>query len=376
MKRKILLYGVILALIIVGIPYIIGLMAEQTFLDSAKTLSEFDGFTVEVVDYQRGIYQSTAQTRITLSSGVVHRFLSVLSKEASSDPNSNQQAKQPVSILFDHQIEHGPYIQKEKGNYKDWLFLQARLSSGLHLSEDAKKLLEEEMGEANFLRAETTITMESAIQISLQGWPIVVEEDGLSQPIWQGVNADWDIADEPQNITGNVVMPGFYFDTEQGIFEAESIRMATARTKSNKQTLWRIDDHTSIAQVRITPSNGATVRFLQGDLRLKSQKEGKANLKMGVAEVSVNDKKYGALQLAAQLNQSNTNRWTATGELKIKQNLLPHLMMLWYQLQGQAIEAIKVDQQIASWQQQKILTQVEDQYVLALNWSAQDLGLP
>ena len=65
--RKILLYVALLAIIIVGAPFVTGYLAEVKFKEVTKVMSELDSVSIEVVKYDRGWWHSFAQTKVSLS---------------------------------------------------------------------------------------------------------------------------------------------------------------------------------------------------------------------------------------------------------------------------------------------------------------------
>lgn len=380
MKQKLLLYGLLFFIVVIGVPYIMGMVTEQSFKEVSATLSSFDGFAVEVIEYERGIVSSKAKTRLTLTGGMIKKFLNVLEDEVSTSP-PNKQAPKSLKVILDHDIRHGPFVRKEKGNFKDWLFVQGVLQSRLHLSDEAKKLLEEEMGENDFLQVATNISMDGDITIELVGKPIVVEEQDIEESVWQGIHAVWQISNNLQHIKGEVEIPGFYFDTEQSVYQGDGILLTTDRkavkskNMAHKEWAWKVKDKYIIDKLMIRPLKAKTLTMQGMFVSLDSVKENKGALKLNVDQVHLASDLHGEIQVVGTVSNPNSNHWALEGKLIMQQNLLPEMINYYHLIHSGQQQNVPAKQTIEQLQSDNKLQTKENKYIVDILWSAQDLGL-
>lgn len=329
MKRKLFLYGLLLAVLVVGIPYFTGQVAKHRFQQLAQALSYSEHGAVTVLSYESGWHKSKAKTRLTLTSGMLKSFLDELGEESLKVPE-NLFVNRPLRIVLEHEIEHGPFVKKAKGNWKDWLFVQAVIHSKLSISEDAKALLEQEIGEKDFISITTEIAMDNNISLSLQGKPISVTENNVEHSIWQGILGTWYFTDDLNRMTGKITIPGFYLETAGKEYSVEDLLLSydTKRlsdTGTAEYPVFIKDNKLFANKITIRSQNKHMLilhSVVANSYSDKAQNE-QFNLKIAMLEIDAHE--YGGLQLDASLQKTNLKQFTGKGTLKGSAVLVPEL---------------------------------------------------
>lgn len=329
MKRKLFLYGLLIAVLVAGIPYFTGQIAKYRFHTFAQALSHPEHGVVTVLNYRSGWRKSYAETRITLTTGMLKVFLDELGQESSKVPE-NFAMNRPLKIVLEHEIEHGPFVQRAKGNWKDWLFVQALIRSKLHLSEEAKALLEQEIGEKDFISVTTEISMDNDIHLSLQSKPIRVTENNVEHTIWEGVEGTWYFADDLKAMTGKMAIPGFYFETagkeywiEDLLLTYDSKHLLQGHAVGNP--IIKKDNKLFINKITARSKNQhmLVLHSIAAESQSDEKEHNQFSLKVALLELDAHE--YGALQLDASLQNAHIQHFTAKGVFQGSAVLLAQL---------------------------------------------------
>lgn len=217
MKRKIVLYVAILAIIIGGAPYLTGMLVETKFQEVVKTLSDIDSapLSIQLTEYKRGWRKSYAKTKVTIYSG------------------NNE-----YNLMLEHEIRHGPFVQLHDDNYKDWHFARALVHSKILLNEHAKKVLIAEIGQTELLNINSEMAINGAVQIRVNGKELKLKEhEGTSRIAWKGVQGEWDLTSDLRHLKGQVVMPGLDIDLNGSRYFVEDLNYTTTLSRT-EEGLW------------------------------------------------------------------------------------------------------------------------------------------
>lgn len=366
MKHKLILYGLLATLLIGGVPYITGMLAEQRFQDLTTSISRFESMDVTVLSYDRGWRKSKARTRITLNGGLLKRFIETLGEDTGAG-SRQLRANQPLKVIVEHQITHGPFLTKEKGNYKDWLFAQGFIESRLVISDAAKQMLESEIGDKDFIVLQTLLNMDGNAFVNLIGKPIFVKQDNIEETVWGGIEAQWVFSNDLNNIEGVLRVPAFHFDTEKSEYMARDLMIRTKRKQDDRKSkVWSAHDLIECESITVKPHHQSSVTFEQIALITQSKVEKKNQspiTQLRVAKVDVGPTSYGALRFDGSILQHQPFR--VKGTLALDQTLLKALIPLYTALQAQSIDADLFIQQGISNQSIKIK---DNMYLVDLNY--------
>lgn len=233
MKRKVGLYIVLLAIIIGGAPYFTGYLVETKFQDVVKVASEFEPVDIAILEYQRGWRKSYAKTRVTFDGKYLQKFIRALEKNAT--PEFTQSG---LSVVLEHEIRHGPFVQLKDDNYRDWLFALASIHSKLFLTERAKEILTSEFGDPELLDLHGEMSIEGDVRSKIIGKALKWKEaDGKEHVIFKGLQANWRLTRDMKRFEGELTIPGFDFDWEGKHYSAEGLIFKSERYKS-PEGLW------------------------------------------------------------------------------------------------------------------------------------------
>jgi uncharacterized protein YdgA (DUF945 family) len=307
MNRKIAIYVVLLAIIIGGAPYFTGYLVETKFQDVVRVASEFDSMNVQVVEYKRGWRKSMAKTRVTLQGKYLQKFMSAI-----QTPNTNP-GQRTLTIMLEHEIRHGPFVQLRDGNYKDWAFALATFHSSLFLTDEAKKLLTAEIGDPNLLAMDGEITIEGAVKATVVGKPIKIKQADKEVTLWQGVHGEWSVTKDMKHLRIETIAPGFNFEWGNKHYYGEQIIIKTERQKS-PEGLWLGKSTFNLQTMKITDQQNHSIDLVALNTA------GVLNITNGMAEVS------GSLNLE-KMTYQNKAYGPINGTLTIN-NLDPQIVKI------------------------------------------------
>ncbi len=198
MKRKIGIYILLIAIIVGAAPYLVGFLVENRFKDIVQAASELNSLSVTIVEYQRGWRQSHAKTRVTFHGDMVSKIASNFDSR-----------KDELSVMINHDIRHGPFVQLKEGDYTDWNFALANIKSDLSLTEEAKKQLIAVVGETELLTMNSEIKIDGTTKANLNSKELKIKDGEHDHILWKGLKGDWELSRDYKRIQGKILMPGF-----------------------------------------------------------------------------------------------------------------------------------------------------------------------
>lgn len=198
MKRKIGIYILLIAIIVGAAPYLVGFLVENRFKDIVQAASELNSLSVTIVEYQRGWRQSHAKTRVTFHGDAIAKVASNFDSH-----------KDELSVMINHDIRHGPFVQLKDGDYTDWNFALANIKSDLLLTEEAKKQLIAVVGETDLLTMNSEIKIDGATKAHISGKELKINDGEQDHIFWKGLKGEWELSRDYKRIQGQLLMPGF-----------------------------------------------------------------------------------------------------------------------------------------------------------------------
>lgn len=166
-----------------GTSYYIGGKIQEALEQTADVWSSEDGFTVRVLEYDRGLLRSHAQT-----------LWSFASEEEIYD------------ITVTHDILHGPWPMGKA----------AKVVSQFLLPEDSDPQLIDALRERAPLEWVTTASWSGKTQHTLFSPNFAASFDDGSSLTWGGLQADWTLSPERTDTSGTVRMPVLRVKVEDG----------------------------------------------------------------------------------------------------------------------------------------------------------------
>lgn len=193
--------GVIGAGVGVGLPYYGGMLTKATYMKQIEEINASSSTKVKALDYQQGIFESSARTEITIVT-----------------------ADGPVSFSLDHQIKHGPtFSNPHAATIITMPQLPEDLVSGLKLDKDALALT-------------THVGFSGASSTKISSAAFTKEKDNTKFE-WGGIDGTINTSADAGKVELNVTMGGLNV-TEPD--ENVSIRPVTLTSSMTKQDngLW------------------------------------------------------------------------------------------------------------------------------------------
>lgn len=303
--RKLLLYVALLAIIIGGAPYITGYLAEAKFKEVVKVISDIDSGSIEVVKYERGWRHSFAQTKITFSSSYSESIIKLMSGLEPSQKEALEKAG--VSILLDHEIQHGPFVQAKQGDWKNWRLALAAFHSQVLLSHEVKEILEKVIGQAKLIDIHGQISIEGAVQVSFESLPITLKADNAEYFNWKGGAGDWKLSRDMKSFDVRFNFPGVMSQITGKTFSFEKISGHYDEHKS-PEGLWlgmiKFGMDSITVKDAITPANN----LMLTNFTIDSQSGSHSGLiaatgNMAIQEIKVGDKSFGPFTVESSLKK-------------------------------------------------------------------------
>ena len=317
MKRKIILYGMLLLIIVGGIPYFTGRLVENKFNQLTQALADNPDISLENLSYERHWRKGIAKTRVTVEGGLLKKLLEELGEELNTQGSAGN-LHQPITIMLEHEVRYGPFVQLQDGNYGDWEFAQAIVYSKLYLSEEAKAILEAELGQVDFILLKSMISIDGEISIELEGQPIKIKEGDIEEVVWEGMQGEWHISQNLREIEGSLVMPGFHFDVDGAVYQAKDLVFATQSQHDVKNKIWLTDGHLRVKELLINQSS--LPAFGLKDIKIKALVDNQidneqmllnSKLQVKVGSIKMEDREYGPLSYTIKIGNLSPQSFKA-----------------------------------------------------------------
>ena len=205
--KKLAGLAVILAVLILGSYYGMGIITERTLKKSIAMIDQSNGVLVEVDQYHRGLYRSTAllNWRIQVPARTTKNQEGVLVTVPA------QEYKMQIPL----DISHGPVM-----------FVDSKLKFGLgyarsHIALDqsyadqfAKAYTAESTAPTVNLVLFVNYLNDSTLDVNMPMFKLIAKE-GMSQFEWQGMNAETHISSGNKKVKGRVTIDGTIFQKDK-----------------------------------------------------------------------------------------------------------------------------------------------------------------
>ncbi len=293
MKRKIAIYVVLIGVLIGSAPYLTGMLAEKKFYDVISLVSEMETLPVKtsVVEYHRGWRKSIAKTQSTIYS------------------DRGTYLKE-YHLVLNHEIRHGPFVQLQDGNWKLWEFAKAVVYSTLDLSDEATKVLQQEVGQTDILKLQSIFATNGLVDIMVRSPQLKLKEhEGTDRTAFKGMSGEWLISADMKEIKGSMLLPGVDIDVEGMQLFIDNLSYRTSLKKSVEE-LWPGSFEAKIDNLKLTLPDKQFTLGLQG---LNTQ--GSMDVKGVTTDfygncrinyLSIKDKVYGPIDYNNALLQIDT----------------------------------------------------------------------
>ena len=261
--------------------YYIGGRVQQGLEDAAKALSAEEGLQVDIVDYQRGIAQSQAQTRWTMAHG-----------------------EEAYHFTVKHDIVHGPWPM---GN-------AAKVVSRLELPEHFNAQLAQAFQQQAPMTWTAIAHWDGSTAHTLVSPSLnTTLEDGTAVQ-WGGLNAEWTLSAQHNAMQGFAKLPLLDLHSPEAgdRLQLQQLELSFDATKPDTYQIWLGPSALKIGSLALQEtSNNVSVQLQDIDLQTSTSMQGPLlnmgfNSKIGKLQASGTDINHVELDL--QIDRINA-RW-------------------------------------------------------------------
>ncbi len=198
--KKIAGLVVILAVLILGGYYGMGLITERTLKRNVEVVNQSTGLTVNIAHYNRHWFQSSAAIDV-----LVHIPEQV---EMNKDGKSETIAAQDYTMDVPVTIYHGPVIYTSSGVLFGLGYAESDLNLPKELVEKLSPYLAPQSTSPKFkLSVFVNYTNKSRFQVEVPAFKLLAKE-GNNEAEWLGMLGDINVSSDLKNISGDFTLDG------------------------------------------------------------------------------------------------------------------------------------------------------------------------
>ncbi len=259
MRKWLLTLFIVVMVVFLGLPYVMGKLAESKVKELVSVLPTFFPAEVKLDSYQRRWFTSRARlTVMPTNPELQQKFRHYIT-------GKGLQINAPLSFSVDAQIDHGPllFAINNKGDVH-LRFGQALILATLSLGKSNQILLKNFMGQTDLLMTETTIGFNNNIyNVFISHGVAYVDQAAKIYVNWQGANGEWWLSNKFNKFKGNANLFGgsLVFDDNEWRLSKIAIELAQHRD-ANAAGLWIGDGNVKVPLV-VYRSGGKAVFALQ-----------------------------------------------------------------------------------------------------------------
>ncbi|MDR2689655.1 MAG: YdgA family protein [Azoarcus sp.] len=201
---------IVAAVAAVGGSYVTGSQVEEGFREKlTETFKPASGITVQVVEYDRGIFGATARTQWSLSPA-----------GKSSE----------VSFTVNHKITHGPLPA---------VSAFARIRSEPELPNEVASFVKSKFGDTPLLVIDSTLGWSGKVSHHFAVPKYEGDEPGLGKVSWKGVEGDIALSDHGNRIQARIDVPGLSISEKNNNIQIDNIVLEGEQSRTQQyRSIW------------------------------------------------------------------------------------------------------------------------------------------
>lgn len=298
--KKLVGFVVILAALVLGCYYGMGVLTERTLKKNIDVLNQSNGVTVVLKQYQRGWFTSNAMLDWTLT--VPAREVQI-NGQTVSEPEQTFAAQMPLSI------HHGPFI-----------FANSKVTFGLGYANSRVLLpsMYDEKFNAMYTPESTKPSLELSIFVSYFNNTCLhltapkfnlVSKQGNNNFEWLGMTSEVNITSNRKRISGHLMIDGLTWvkDKVKGVLTNVKSDYDLHTTSTG---LYLGDANLYLPSVLVTKDNNTLLEVNEFDIHSSSQvTKGLFNssFKAGLHKLLINEKIYTSCSVALSIKNLDAN---------------------------------------------------------------------
>ncbi|KTD64668.1 YdgA family protein [Legionella spiritensis] len=309
--KKITGLVVILAVLVLGGYYGMGVITERTVKNNLDVVNKTNGLFADVVEYDRGWFKSQASLDWRLH--VPEHMAKTPDGQNKMEPAQNYQMQMPLTIY------HGPFIFADNGlkfglGYAQTNFdLPAKYSeqfNALFTAESTKPTLDVSLL-VNYFNT-------SKITMSVPQFKLIAKQGG--QFDWMGMDSHVNVSSSMNEISGNFTIDGMRFAKDQQTADIGSISSNYNMHRTDKG-LYLGDASISLPSIMIKKQDQVLFELQDFNAQTDSDISGgllNSNFKSSIDKIVVNGKTYGPGMFAMSIRNLDADALVRINELASK----------------------------------------------------------
>lgn len=211
----------VLAAVFLGLPYYLGIKAEESLTEQQKLLSQSSLLTVESHRYERSWFSATETLVVRLKPTLLHNTQQYLPE------NLKTVLSEPITII--NHVKHGPLA----GGFTP---VRAQVETEFQFRPEAKKVLARFFGDQEPVSMSNTVYLNGAGKISLTVPAFEYEELSGIALNWKGLGGNTDYSAGFNDYTHEYTAPSLHIKlADQGDVAMENLQMRTVTTDGKNQ---------------------------------------------------------------------------------------------------------------------------------------------
>lgn len=293
---------IIVAVVLLGAPYGMGIMAEKQISKLASDASRTPNMSVTVMDYNRGWFKSKAQIEVSVQ----------VPNRKGSARRSTTMTQQPAMRTFrfkiNENIVHGPII------FKDGVKLgQGFVRSDVSLTSQQQQMLNmmfTVQGATPHAVLSMLIKIDGGVitNVDVPAFTLVAKRKQGSLK-WLGMSGYWNVAADMKRVTGRLTMDGANVDSKKA-----QIQIGKMDVKYNEKEdgagIWVGDVKFSFPDISVMMGGKALFKMsgmeMTSDSSVNAQKLLDSTLNFDMAKLMIKDVAYGPATYRSTLKNLDT----------------------------------------------------------------------
>lgn len=278
---------VILAILILGGYYGMGMITEQTVKRNVDNINQSNSLFVDIVEYNRGWFTSHAMLNWRLH--IPERMVKSGNGQSQMVPAQDYQSQMPLKIY------HGPFIFANKGIKFGLGYAQTDFNLPEKYSEQFKTLFTPDSTQPKLdMSLLVSYLNSSKVSMAVPEFKLVAKE-GNGKFDWMGMNSTMNVSSDMDKISGDVIIDGMTFSKDQvtGTMSEVSTDYDLHRTESG---LYLGDASMSFPSLIIQNNNQKMFELDDFDLHSNSDIENglfNSHFQTSLDKIVANGKTYG-----------------------------------------------------------------------------------
>jgi uncharacterized protein YdgA (DUF945 family) len=235
---------IVMAALFVLLPGIIGYTAESRVTGWLRAISQQGGYRIELVDFHRGWFRSTAKSRLIMEG----QYAETVQQLLGAEPGTR------IALTFDHVIHHGPLM------FGDGLpkVGAAHAETEMHLPAMLEAML------SPYLDGQPLVTFRTTFGLA-GGSTTLISNPEYSGTLGPHSAVQWNGASGRIETSSNafsvgVSMPLFRFEADQRLFLIRDMSVKSNQTRRGKH-LWIGNTNATVKEIALaSPDSGESAR--------------------------------------------------------------------------------------------------------------------